>query len=96
MSEPIVTPKKETQPMSKTFTGEATCNPTAGALRDALAGIPDDARVTVTFTTDQRDGDYLTVRATWTPKLVGKFDPGGLIYPPGVRGVTQQWVEAER
>ena len=53
MSEPIVTHKKENQPMSKTFTAEATCKPTAGALRDALAGIPDDAEVDHEISTDR-------------------------------------------
>ena len=72
--------------MPKTFTAKATCKPTTGALRDALAGIPDDARVTVTFTADQRDGDFLTIEATWVPPI-RHFSPGGWqpFYPPGVR-----------
>ena len=71
--------------MTRTFTAEATCKPTVAALRDALAGIPDNARVKITTTSDQRDGDWITIEAIWTPPAVVVH--GGPIYPPGVRGV---------
>ena len=73
--------------MTQTFTAKATCKPTVAELRDALVGIPDDARVTITTTSDQRGGDYLTVEAAWVSKPHKKCASGGLVYPPGVRGV---------
>ena len=73
--------------MTQTFTAKATCKPTVAELRDVLFDLPNHARVTITCTTDQRDGDYLTVEATWVPKPHMKYASGGLVYPPGVRGV---------